>query len=389
MVSDFYDQFPYPGEPLVDGPPPGFNWRWSLDDVFSFCTGALPNYSIGKRKRRILDAGCGSGVSTDYLAFLNPGSEILAIDISKVALDIAVERLRRSGGDRKSEVSFKHSSLFDLETEGSFDFVNSIGVIHHLPDPLAGLKALSSLLRPGGIIHLFIYATSGRKHITSAHNFLKMMGITSDNIGLKLARKFLKSLPTCNPLRRDFEDRWEVECMSDINFADMYFHPREISYDFKRLMRLVDNSGLQFIGFSNPKVWNLDRFLAGELLERAKEMSFTQQLQLVEYLDPTISHFELFLSKDSLEKFEWKNDHDLLASTGRVSKCLWGWPGEIVYDSDMNQIKIDNNSLTFLNAIAQNPDIPFGLLPLDWDKSMIASIARDMQRRQLLLVKPS
>ena len=38
-----------------------------------------------KHNQSVLDAGCGTGVSTDYLAHLNPGSEILAIDISKTA----------------------------------------------------------------------------------------------------------------------------------------------------------------------------------------------------------------------------------------------------------------------------------------------------------------
>ena len=30
VVSAFYDRFPYPGDPLQDGPPPGYNWRWCV-----------------------------------------------------------------------------------------------------------------------------------------------------------------------------------------------------------------------------------------------------------------------------------------------------------------------------------------------------------------------
>ena len=33
VVSAFYDRFPYPGDPLQDGPPPGYNWRWCIDSV--------------------------------------------------------------------------------------------------------------------------------------------------------------------------------------------------------------------------------------------------------------------------------------------------------------------------------------------------------------------
>jgi SAM-dependent methyltransferase len=129
VVSAFYDRFPYPADALQDGAPPGYNWRWCLDSAFSAVTGSLP---VAKAPWRILDAGCGTGVSTDYLAHLNPGSQILAVDISAGTLAVARERLRRSGGDQRSKVRVVQRSLLDLEGEGPFDYINSVGVLHHL-----------------------------------------------------------------------------------------------------------------------------------------------------------------------------------------------------------------------------------------------------------------
>ncbi|NQV11696.1 MAG: SAM-dependent methyltransferase, partial [Cyanobacteria bacterium] len=43
LVSAFYDRFPYPGDPLQDGAPPGYNWRWCYDAAFSSCMGRRPN----------------------------------------------------------------------------------------------------------------------------------------------------------------------------------------------------------------------------------------------------------------------------------------------------------------------------------------------------------
>ena len=101
---------------------------------------------------RILDAGCGTGVSTDYLCHLNSGAEILAVDISAGALDVARERLRRSGGaDQVRSLRQEQCSLLDLQEEGRFDYINSVGVLHHLRDPLAGLKALGQRLAPQGL----------------------------------------------------------------------------------------------------------------------------------------------------------------------------------------------------------------------------------------------
>ena len=146
VVSAFYDRFPYPGDPLQDGPPPGYNWRWCVDAAVASCSGALPRQHPGGEPLRILDAGCGTGVSTDYLAHLNPGSEILAVDISAGALAVARERLRRSGGGQHSAVRIEQRSLLELQGEGPFDYINSVGVLHHLRQPQAGLASLAALL---------------------------------------------------------------------------------------------------------------------------------------------------------------------------------------------------------------------------------------------------
>ena len=163
VVSDFYDRFPYPADPLQDGPPPGYNWRWCHDSVLAAVRGGLKAQDSNPGSIRILDAGCGTGVSTDYLCHLNSGAEILAVDISAGALDVARERLRRSGGaDQVRSLRQEQCSLLDLQEEGRFDYINSVGVLHLLRDPLAGLKALGQRLAPQGLLHLCLYADAGR-----------------------------------------------------------------------------------------------------------------------------------------------------------------------------------------------------------------------------------
>jgi len=142
VVSAFYDRFPYPGDPLQDGPPPGYNWRWCVDSARAAALGCLP---AAPRRWRILDAGCGTGVSSDYLCHLNPGSSLLAVDISAGALAVARERLRRSGAATVAELRLEQQrSLLDLAGEGPFDAINSVGVLHHLDQPLQGLRALAN-----------------------------------------------------------------------------------------------------------------------------------------------------------------------------------------------------------------------------------------------------
>ena len=86
-VMDFYDLFLYESDPLEDSVSESFSDRFSVKKVFLLYQDIIsPSFNS---KINILDAGCGSGLSTKYLASLNPGSDILAIDISQNSLSIA------------------------------------------------------------------------------------------------------------------------------------------------------------------------------------------------------------------------------------------------------------------------------------------------------------
>ncbi|CAK6691235.1 class I SAM-dependent methyltransferase [Synechococcus sp. CBW1107] len=389
VVSAFYDRFPYPGDPLQDGPPPGYNWRWCVNAAYAACTGALPAAAAGGRPLRLLDAGCGTGVSTDYLAHLNPGSEILAVDISSGALAVARERLRRSGGGERSQVRIENRSLLDLADEGSFDYINSVGVLHHLRQPAAGLAALASRLKPGGLLHLFLYADGGRWEIHRTQRALGLLGAGSGADGLRLGRQLFADLPASNRLRRHHEQRWAMDTAADANFADMYLHPQETSYDLDRLFAFVASADLTFAGFSNPAVWDPARLLQGELLERARALSERQQWQLVQELDPDISHFEFFLSKGPILRPDWSDDTVLLQARGVRNPCLWGWPGTSLLDSDMAPLDLSEEGVLLLQALeAAGPEQPLERLLPDWSRAQLLSTARLLLEQRLLLLRP-
>ncbi|WP_411876732.1 class I SAM-dependent methyltransferase [Vulcanococcus limneticus] len=397
VVSAFYDRFPYPGDPLQDGPPPGYNWRWCVDTAYAASTGALPPQRSEGRPLRILDAGCGTGVSTDYLAHLNPGAEILAVDISPGTLEVARERLRRSGGDRQASVRIENRSLLELQGEGPFDYINSVGVLHHLREPEAGLRALAALLAPGALLHLFLYADGGRWEIHRSQRALTALGVGSGAEGLRLGRQLFTELPGHNRLRRHHEQRWAIDCAADANFADMYLHPQETSYNLERLFAFVASAHLHFAGFSNPQVWDPARLLGGELLERARALPPRQQWQLVEDLDPDISHFEFFLSQGEPARHNWSDDGALLAARGRRNRCLWGWPGTALLDSDMAPLDLSADGQALLQAVeasgaaGQQADEalsrPLGELPLDWEQARLLETARTLLRQQVLLLQ--
>ena len=376
VVSAFYDRFPFPGDPLQDGPPPGYNWRWCHLSVLAAVHGVVP---AGSERPRILDAGCGTGVSTDYLCHLNPGSDVLGIDISEGALTVARERLQRSGAAAQvSALRQEQRSLLDLDDEGPFDYINSVGVLHHLDQPEAGLRSLAGRLAPDGLLHLFLYADAGRWEIHRTQQALTLLDVGTGSEGLRLGRELFEILPEGNRLARHHRERWAVDCAADANFADMYLHPQETSYNLERLFRFIGTAGLHFAGFSNPEVWDPARLLQGELLERARALPQQQQWLLMEQLDPDISHFEFFLSAAPIATTPL-SDQALRAAHGRRQPCLWGEPDPIL-DRNMQPLQLNDEERQLLRRVDEQPETPLGALAEP-------AVIRDLAARQLLLLK--
>ena len=376
VVSAFYDRFPFPGDPLQDGPPPGYNWRWCYRSVLASVHGVIPS---GQEQPRILDAGCGTGVSTDYLCHLNPGADVVGVDISDGALAVARERLERSGARQEvRSLRQQQRSLLDLGDEAPFDYINSVGVLHHLREPEAGLSSLAGLLAPEGLLHLFLYADAGRWEIHRTQKALTLLQVGTGGDGLRLGRNLFETLPESNRLRCHHERRWAVDCAPDANFADMYLHPQETSYDLERLFSFIETAGLHFAGFSNPEVWDPARLLQGELLERAQALPAFQQWSLIEQLDPDISHFEFFLSKAPLS-IRSRTDQEIASARGLRQPCLWGEPDPIL-GRNMEPISLSAAAKDLLRSVDEQPDTPLGSLGA-------VDLLRDLVDRQILLLR--
>jgi SAM-dependent methyltransferase len=112
------------------------------------------------RRRRILDAGCGSGFSSSLWmsqSWRGEGkTEWFGVDISK-AIDVAQERLGSFPGTR-----FIQADILQLPfREQMFDIIFSEGVLHHTPNTKLALKSLASFLEPAGEIMFYVYRKKG------------------------------------------------------------------------------------------------------------------------------------------------------------------------------------------------------------------------------------
>ncbi|MEA5601008.1 class I SAM-dependent methyltransferase [Nostoc sp. UHCC 0252] len=383
-VAKLYNTYPFPPEALLDEPPPGYNWRWNWLAAHNFCTGQKPQ----KQDIRILDAGCGTGVGTEYLVHLNPQASVVGIDLSTGALAVAKERCQRSGATR---VEFHHLSLFDVEQlPGEFDLINCVGVLHHTSDPIRGIQALAQKLAPGGLMHIFVYGELGRWEIQLMQKAIALLqgdkkGDYRD--GVQVGRQIFASLPENNRIVKYDKQRWSLENHKDENFADMYVHPQEIDYNIETLFELIDASGLEFIGFSNPSFWDLERLLgkAPELVERAKGLSDRQLYRLIELLDPEVTHYEFFLGRPPLAKTDWSDDKALLAAIPELNPCIEGFPSQCFFNYNYQIVNLSEPEFEFMQKCDANSTVAEILA----DVQLGLDEVRQLLQQQLILLTPT
>ncbi|KAM3108850.1 class I SAM-dependent methyltransferase [Phormidesmis sp. 146-33] len=386
-VAALYNTYPFPPEPLLDEPPPGYNWRWNWSAAYNFCTGRKPQ----RQDIRILDAGCGTGVGTEYLVHLNPQAQVTGIDLSSGTLAVARERCQRSGADR---VEFHHLSLYEAnQLPGKFDLINCVGVLHHLPDPIRGIQSLATKLAPGGLMHIFVYAELGRWEINLMQQAIALLqgnqrGDYRD--GVQVGRQIFETLPENNRLVQREQERWSMENRRDECFADMYVHPQEIDYNIETLFQLIDASGLKFLGFSNPRQWTLDRLLAKnpDLMRRAEGLSDRQRYRLIELLDPSsVTHYEFFLARGELPLVDWSADEALLKAIPERSPCMEGWESKCLFNYDYQILNLSDEAFKFMQACDANQD-QRSVADLLTDAPLELAGVRSLQQQQLILLTP-
>jgi SAM-dependent methyltransferase len=145
-----------------------FGWQWQhfdeMHDEFEqqfldWVEPLEPGFFEGKA---VLDAGCGMGRHM-YFASQFGAELIVGLDLSR-AVDAAAALLEDHPRAFLVQGDLTRPP-FDPEGTGVFDLVYSIGVLHHLPDPHAGFRALLPLVRPGGAIFIWVYGYEGNRFV--------------------------------------------------------------------------------------------------------------------------------------------------------------------------------------------------------------------------------
>ena len=255
---------------------------------------------------RILCAGCGSS-QAPLIALNNPNCAVLGIDLSETSLAHS-RRLR----DRHhlANLELRQMSLLDIgKLNRSFDLIISTGVLHHLPDPDAGLKALANVLDPSGSMAIMLYGKAGRAGVYLLQDTLRRLGAGPDAEGLRTARELLKFVPshhhlisTTGKLPNDLAD--------DAGIVDMLLHPQDRAYAVPEIMELIEAAGLSFFGWNDNALYCADRFLSGEMLERVLALPSAEQWAVIDNLAVLNDRHDFFVRKPQSACFLTRFDTD-------------------------------------------------------------------------------
>ncbi|MCH2394439.1 class I SAM-dependent methyltransferase [Oceanibaculum sp.] len=299
-VQDQYESYPYPG-------------RNPAEEATRLVTGSpsrvleIDHYLFGGKRDwskpfRVLVAGGGTGDATVMLAQQlhdkDVKAEITYLDLSTASRRIAEQRIKVRG---LTNVSFLSGSLLDLAAMGlgGFDYIDCCGVLHHLPDPDAGLASLAGALAPGGGIGIMVYGEYGRAGLYPLQAALRQL---AGDLPLKeqvaLAKKLLPALPVTNGFRnnRFLGDHRR----GDAELVDLLLHRQDRAYTVPQLAGLVAGAGLRIASFIEPLRYDPSLYLTDPVLaKRAASLPAPDQAALAERLAGNMKLHIAYLSRES------------------------------------------------------------------------------------------
>jgi SAM-dependent methyltransferase len=168
-----FDNAPYPRIPLDQSPVTDYDMQF----VHSMVTPYYLRYrrAVDTVGKVILDAGCGTGYKAHLLAIANPGATIIGVDLSEESVKLARQRLDYH---QIPNTEFYTLLIEDLPSLGiHFDYINCDETLYLVPDALTALRAMTSVLKPDGILRINLHSALQRHPFYRAQELFRAIGL--------------------------------------------------------------------------------------------------------------------------------------------------------------------------------------------------------------------
>ncbi|MDG2119389.1 MAG: tetratricopeptide repeat protein [Gammaproteobacteria bacterium] len=197
----------------------------------------------GNKKPQILIAGCGTGQHSITTANRFRDAEVLAVDLSLSSLAYAVRKTEELG---LTNIRYMHADILDLDKLGrQFDIVESVGVLHHMSNPMDGWNVLTRCLKTSGLMKIGLYSQYARQDIDAVRKDIQESGLGATDSDMRSVRERLISQ----------QQNHHKQVMSSTDFyslstvRDLLFHVKEHCFTLPEIEDRLHQLNLVFCGF--------------------------------------------------------------------------------------------------------------------------------------------
>jgi SAM-dependent methyltransferase len=232
-VKEMYEAHPFPhrADP--------FDPEWiEMSRRYFYYLGATPERF---KDAFVLDAGCGTGEKSLYMAGLG-ARQVIGVDLSATSVRNAQENAIRYGA---RNLTFQNGSVLNLPfDDDSFDIVHSQGVLHHTADPYGGFQELVRVLKPGGVVIIYLY----NRYADWLYHIEK--GLVCSLAGDDLDRRvrISKRLFGFKEKRLAARDNLDL----DTRLYDKYAHPQASAHSIGEILDWFCQNKIEFLGIYPP-----------------------------------------------------------------------------------------------------------------------------------------
>ena len=226
-IAQFYSQYPFPNVPLK-----------RKSDIYQtliyrLIYGLTRKYLDKYKKVKILDVGCGTG-ETD-LGLANGKRNILAIDNNIKSIQIAKQRAKKFN----KKIQFKqYDFVKNSLPKNHYDFIYSIGVLHHTSEPEENFKRLVQSLKVGGYITIGIYNPYGSFKVRLKRGILKLLAGDDFEKKIEIYRKLFYRRP--------------LTLQEKVAVADAFANPYRRYYTFEQLLGWFEKNNIGYLDSVPP-----------------------------------------------------------------------------------------------------------------------------------------
>jgi len=190
----------------------------------------------------ILVAGCGTGQHALSTAARFSNCRVLALDLSLSSLCYALRKTQELG---ISNIEYLQADILGLnQLDREFHIIESVGVLHHMDNPLSGWKALVDKLCINGYMKIGLYSELARNNIVQARREIELRGYSPSLDDIRKYRDEIISRSSDFTIILGSRDFYSLSTC-----RDLLFHVQEHRFTLPQLENSLHHLGLRFLGF--------------------------------------------------------------------------------------------------------------------------------------------